>query len=118
MLLSVVNLGLGMLSIFATSGVEPLTACFRLLGRDDSMGRPCAQNNVCLDRWSFKLHYEQGTMLMGQVTQEDAKALDERWSREMDEVLREGVLRYGAGWDLVAGHMAPRACSQEEVEKR
>lgn len=57
-------------------------------------------------------------MLMWQVSQEDAKALDERWSREMDEVLREGVLRYGAAWDLVAGHMAPRACSQEEVEKR
>ncbi|CAM9824874.1 unnamed protein product [Ectocarpus fasciculatus] len=44
--------------------------------------------------------------------------LGSRWDREMDEMLREGVLRYGAEWEEVSTHMAPHECPKEEVEKR
>lgn len=36
----------------------------------------------------------------------------------MDEMLREGVLRYGADWEGVATHMTPHECNKQEVEKR
>lgn len=36
----------------------------------------------------------------------------------MDELLREGVLRYGNEWEDVSTHMTPHECPKEEVEKR
>lgn len=53
-----------------------------------------------------------------QVTPEEAMTLEDRWDREMDELLREGVLRYGAKWEEVSTHMKPHDCPKEEVEKR
>lgn len=41
-----------------------------------------------------------------------------RWDKDMDEMLREGVLRYGANWECVSTHMTPHVTSKEEVEKR
>jgi hypothetical protein len=43
---------------------------------------------------------------------------DVPWTKEQDEVLREGVLRYGTGsWDKIAQHMGnygrtPQCCTQ------
>lgn len=52
------------------------------------------------------------------VTTAEAMILGARWDREMDELLREGVLRYGAEWEDVSTHMTPHECPKEEVEKR
>ncbi|CAM9754335.1 unnamed protein product [Ectocarpus sp. 6 AP-2014] len=53
-----------------------------------------------------------------EVTAAEGMILGARWDREMDEMLREGVLRYGADWEEVSTHMAPHECPKEEVEKR
>ena len=52
------------------------------------------------------------------MTTAEAMILGARWDREMDELLREGVLRYGAEWEDVSTHMTPHECPKEEVEKR
>lgn len=56
--------------------------------------------------------------LPNKVTPAEAMILGARWDREMDELLREGVLRYGAEWEDVSTHMTPHECPKEEVEKR
>lgn len=52
------------------------------------------------------------------MTNDEAMILGARWDREMDEMLREAVLRFGAEWEEVSTHMAPHECPKEEVEKR
>ncbi|CAM9186575.1 unnamed protein product [Scytosiphon promiscuus] len=53
-----------------------------------------------------------------EVNPDERMILEEKWDREMDELLREGVLRYGAKWGEVSTHMSPHECPKEEVEKR
>ncbi|CAM9739833.1 unnamed protein product [Chrysoparadoxa australica] len=52
------------------------------------------------------------------ISREEQAMLDAAWSKEMDEVLREGVLRYGVSWDMVAGHMRPADVTVKQCEAR
>ena len=56
--------------------------------------------------------------LLGKVTLAEADFLNARWDKDMDTLLRVGVLRYGGAWEEVSTHMAPHGCPKDEVEKR
>lgn len=69
-------------------------------------------------KWSTGIPFRPERVKRRQVNAVEAKVLAARWDREMDELLREGVLRYGDAWEEVSTHMTPHECPKEEVEKR
>ncbi|CAM9253263.1 unnamed protein product, partial [Phaeothamnion confervicola] len=54
----------------------------------------------------------------GQAPASSRRHFEDRWSQEMDETLREAVLRYGPDWPMVADHLTCFGASPHDCQQR